>query len=451
MNPSKIGKNIKKKPIVSISKKKIVKKQTKSKDLIGENSSTTPQDQFWSDKVKFKEQKLGEKVKPKMMPVEQLMKRIEEFENRVAEQRSKGEAFTISFGEVADLVDNAFLFHQDTQLFLRLAIFVFQYFAHVDESFFEVASKLLEASIIGDPDKFSSHYWQGRFHEFQNDYAAARASFEKSLMIKPTGQAYTALGLIHGREQNFREAIRVLLKAIELDPDDITAMINLGSVYLGYEKIDVALKWTKKAIDIDPNSIDALLQYAFLLSENSQIDECIEVFQKALLVSPNNSTIYERMSDAYMAKNDMDKAKEYLDKAYEIDPNNVQIINRVGQFAMAQEDDLHKAMRLFNKGIEINPKDSISYNNMGIAYTETGDLEKAKSYFLKAISLAPETADPRLNYAQVLNQEGNAVEAIATLQGFKATQKRDRELIQQILEALKEQVKKDRSQTWDIE
>lgn len=118
--------------------------------------------------------------------------------------------------------------------------------------------------------------------------------------------------------------------------------------------------------------------------------------------------------------------------------------------------------------MELNPKDSVAYNNMGMAMIELSDNEKAKSYYLKAISLDPGATDPRLNYAQLLNQEGNrtlifwkssleskylgnSVEAIATLQGFKASQRREQELIDQILETLKEQVKQQRAQTWDTE
>jgi tetratricopeptide (TPR) repeat protein len=451
MKSSKVLKGVKRKNPISTKKVNINnKKQTKLSDMSIKRSPEHLRQKINSKESEISTSNLPQE-KPAMMSTEEIMNRIEKFENRVAEQGNKGESFTVSFAEVADLVDNVFLYHTDSIIFLRLATFIFKFFAQADESFYEVASKLLQASLIADPDNFLSHYWQGKFHEFQSNNAKARASYETSLQLRPSGKAYTALGLLYGKEGNFREALKVLLKAIELDPEDTGAMVSIGSVYLGYEKIEAALKWTQKAIDINPNNLDALLQCAFLLSENRQIKECLEVYEKALLVYPDNPTIYERMSDAYLDLEEMDKALDCINKAFKLDPNNVQIINRAGQFAMNQENDIDKAIKLFLKGIELNPKDSISYNNMGIALTEKEELEKAKSYYLKAISLSPESSDPRLNYAQVLNQEGNAVEAIATLQGFKPTQKRDKELIEQILHALKEQVKKEREQTWDIE
>lgn len=47
-------------------------------------------------------------------------------------------------------------------------MFVFKYFAHVDDSFFEVASKLLQASIIADPENHMAHYWQGMSKKTKN-------------------------------------------------------------------------------------------------------------------------------------------------------------------------------------------------------------------------------------------------------------------------------------------
>ena len=91
-------------------------------------------------------------------------------------------------------------------------------------------------------------------------------------------------------------------------------------------------------------------------------------------------------------------------------------------------EKIDKAMSLFKKRkykecidafssvLETEPDNADVYNNMGVAYSCTGDFEHAENCYTKAIELDPELAQAYINLSDLYYKAGDLPSAIGTLQ-----------------------------------
>lgn len=93
---------------------------------------------------------------------------------------------------------------------------------------------------------------------------------------------------------------------------------------------------------------------------------------------------------------------------------------------MSEKTD--KAMSLFHEGkykeaidafssvLETEPDNANIYNNMGVAYSNTGDFEHSENCYVKAIELDPELAQAYINLSDLYYKSGDIASAVGTLQ-----------------------------------
>jgi len=99
---------------------------------------------------------------------------------------------------------------------------------------------------------------QGYFFYNQGKYAEAEVIF-KGLVTLNGGVSYyhTALGSIYEAEEKYDEALEQFEKALEIDTEDICAIVNRGEILLRKGKVVEAAEEFKRAIDLDNANIEA--------------------------------------------------------------------------------------------------------------------------------------------------------------------------------------------------
>ena len=55
----------------------------------------------------------------------------------------------------------------------------------------------------------------------------------------------------------------------------------------------------------------------------------------------------------------------------------------------AKKKEFNRAIKKFNKTIELNPKSASAYFNLGMVYKEMGKTEKMREFLEKAVELNP--------------------------------------------------------------
>ncbi|MCP5102317.1 MAG: tetratricopeptide repeat protein [bacterium] len=111
-------------------------------------------------------------------------------------------------------------------------------------------------------------------------------------------------------------------KSLQLDPDLLISLSEVGKIYAKKGDLNNAVKHYKKAYDLDTKDILSLYNYAVCLINLGKNDEALKVLEKLLTVDPKYADAFYQLGIIYLGTNDNAKAKEYLQKFIEMDPEN---------------------------------------------------------------------------------------------------------------------------------
>ena len=84
--------------------------------------------------------------------------------------------------------------------------------------------------------------------------------------------------------------------------------------------------------------------------------------------------------------------------------------------SLFKEKKYNEAIDAFSSVLETEPDNADIYNNMGVAYSCTGDVDHSEKCFVKAIELDPELAQAYINLSDLYYKTGDLASAVGTLQ-----------------------------------
>jgi len=120
---------------------------------------------------------------------------------------------------------------------------------------YDQAQSILETAFKRFPKDQQVYFMQGGLYEKQKKYADAEAAFRKSLDIeKDNPDTLNYLGyMLADQGMKLQEALELIQKAVDLDPNNGAYLDSLGWAYFRLNKLDQAEEYLKKAIRFDSN------------------------------------------------------------------------------------------------------------------------------------------------------------------------------------------------------
>jgi tetratricopeptide (TPR) repeat protein len=94
-----------------------------------------------------------------------------------------------------------------------------------------------------------------------------------------------------------------------------------GCNYVEGQKLDLALDELKKAVEIDPNNPHAHIDLGVILSIQGKYDESIWHSTQALRIRPDLPIIHYNLGSAYSGKGDLDRSIYHFKETLRLDPN----------------------------------------------------------------------------------------------------------------------------------
>lgn len=183
-------------------------------------------------------------------------------------------------------------------------------------------------------------------------------------------QSYNLLGLAHFKKGNFFQAASAYEKCIELRPDQPEVHNSLGFVYQELDFLDKAEEEYKKAYSIDEN-FNASFSLAKLYFGQNKLELALDHVQKSIQKNSSSAAAY-----------------------------NLQgvILNKVGRPL--------EAIMSFQSALKISPDDIIIKVNLGIAYINNRDFDKARVLLEKILPLVKDqTLKDKINeYLKIIKE-----------------------------------------------
>lgn len=104
-------------------------------------------------------------------------------------------------------------------------------------------------------------------------------------------RAFTGLGEIYLKKDNFDEAQKYFTKSLEISPEDEAAAYNVGQVFFFHQKIDEAIKYYELAIQIKKDWAKPYLRLGYAYLNKGDFAKSIEHFNKFVELDPENPEV----------------------------------------------------------------------------------------------------------------------------------------------------------------
>ena len=247
---------------------------------------------------------------------------------------------------------------------------------------------------------WQTHYWRNSV-----------TLFEHALDVNPNNPvAHVNLGLTMLLDGQRDAALEHWTAAIEVDPLNEDAYANLGNLYGEQGESDAAISQYRKAIQANPNFANAHTNLGFELGKLGRHEEAISEYTEAIRATPDSAPVHCNLAQELALAGQTEEAAAHLSEAVRLDPDDAAAHKNLADL-LAARGRLPEAVDHYIEAIRVNPGDSEAYYNIGVAMVREGKPDAAITCFTKAIEIAPRLVQAHLELGNVLLAVGRRGEA----------------------------------------
>ena len=211
--------------------------------------------------------------------------------------------------------------------------------------------------------------------------------------------AYRELAEAYFAEEQYTLALRELLKAEKLQPDNALIRNDLGLVYMVKDRLDLSVSQFERAIQIKPDYAEAINNLATALLKQEEWDEAILYLDQLAdnMVYGTPQYVQLNLGWAYFNKEDYPNAEKHYQLAikhyndgFSKDITYIKALGGLGRTYIAT-GKLAEALGLLGKAAKAAPNVPDTYYYIGQAYEKAGRSQDAKMAYLKVIEVAPDS------------------------------------------------------------
>lgn len=241
----------------------------------------------------------------------------------------------------------------------------------------DAALKELTTAIKTDPQLTIAHTTVGDIYRRRGDYEHAVASYETACKTDPYDfRPHYNLGVTYqliaektrapeDYENNMRQAIRVFLRAISIEPDDFEANLDLSACYFQLGKYDLAEQYCRSAIGINAKSPQAFGNLGVILDSQNRLDDAIDAYKCSLELDTNQPTLLLNLGSTYMRLSRPKAALNAYKIAADQDANCAGAYEQMGA-CYFQLNDYPKAEEAYKTAVTLEPSGASCHRGLGV-------------------------------------------------------------------------------------
>jgi Flp pilus assembly protein TadD len=231
----------------------------------------------------------------------------------------------------------------------------------------------------------------------RNQFGEAITVWRKALEMDPDdGKAHLNLGYSLGQTGRSREALAEYRKACELSPDDPIAFADLALALRLDGKLDEAISNYRKSLALDAANAGVQADFGAMLSEKGETAEGLQHLEKAVALKPESAAVQNMLASALLKIGRTAEATAHLEKAVELAPDSTDFRLSLAH-ALAQAGRFADAVSQLQKSIEIGGgRDWQCYDLLATVYSQMGRRDEAIQAGRQALDLALAGQDAEL-------------------------------------------------------
>lgn len=197
------------------------------------------------------------------------------------------------------------------------------------------------------------------------------------------------IGEAYMRQGDYTSALRELLKAKSLNPEDAFVHNDLGLCYMAKKRMPDAIAHFRKAVALKPSYTPARnnLGAAYLAVEewDAAIETFKEITKDALYATPQFPL--SNLGLAYYKKGDYQNSLNYYKEALKLQPELVNAQFGIGRTYLALNQG-RLALRYLSNAVRLAPKVAEIHFHLAEAYLLTGKIQQARASYQTVLDLA---------------------------------------------------------------
>jgi tetratricopeptide (TPR) repeat protein len=253
------------------------------------------------------------------------------------------------------------------------------------------------------------------------------------------------LGLVAEAQDQTKEALNDYLRAIEIDPANVDALIKCGNIYQseknyeaalasyrqvakvaptiphGYglqgdvyfelEKFEDAEREYHRTISLAPEDIRGYYAIGDLYLALARHQAAAKAFEHALKINPNDARSHYGLGLAYEGQGQYQKALQHYQQVATLERDTDRGLTKCGDMYLALNES-NRALKAFQQVQRLSPKSAIGFRRSGDVFRSRGDFKAALKMYNEALHRDPRDADTHYGLAVVYDAENKSDEAL---------------------------------------
>ncbi len=255
-------------------------------------------------------------------------------------------------------------------------------------------------------DEAAAHHRAGRHSEAERLYRDILDAEPFNALV------HGSLGSVLLGQDRIEDAVRSFSRALDLDHENAPLLANLGTALLEQGRLGEAERGFELALAIDPGLAMAHANLGTVLEEQGRLEDAVGSYRRALELDPDNALTHGNLGTALQKQGLPEDAMASFARALDIDPANALGHSNMGT-ALLHQGRLDEAMAQFERGLGIDPESAVLRTNLGAALLKLGRMDDAMAAHRRALVIDPDFAEAHLNYSHALLLAGRFAEGWA--------------------------------------
>jgi len=207
----------------------------------------------------------------------------------------------------------------------------------------------------------------------------------------------------HPGQEGNEQAIDLLARAIEADPNFTVAYYAQGVVHQELGNRWKAASQFRAAVQLDPTYPEPhkALGDLFLAAPRRLFEQAVEAYAKAIELRPFYGEAYVGLGEAKAAKGDIDGAIGAYTKALAYNPINPRVHMSLGKIYYSEKGLYYESVNAYKKAIELDPNSVEARMGLGEVYEDKGLYKEAMEEYRRVIELDSKHTGAMYNLALV--------------------------------------------------
>ena len=209
-------------------------------------------------------------------------------------------------------------------------------------------------------------------------------------------------------------ARRHLRKALEAEPNNLTALLMLAGAAADRGRASQTLEWLDRALAAAPDSVEVHTARAQFLLQQNQFEPAANHFERALNLGGEDVELRSELALSLQQLGRYEEAEQHYRQAIELAPDDARACYNLGTL-LKRRHDFHGAMDMYRRAVTLAPYDDNYRLRLAVALIEGGEFRESTEHLdvLAVQNPADEECAYFQSYAHMKLGEGSQATAAA--------------------------------------